>query len=150
MREIAVSADEKISYCKNCLPLNGYKKKLYKIVLPEMQSYYDENRIAYEKIPMHNLKCDKIFVEGAPVIRSPKNGTEYFISKQQPEELQLSCDVTNDVKKIYWYVNNKFYKQTDAHTKTFFKPEEGTTKISCTDDKGRNSDVWIKVKLVDL
>ena len=150
MREIAVSADEKISYCKNCLPLNGYKKKLYKIVLPEMQSYFDENRIAYEKIPMHNPKCDKIFVEDAPVIRSPKNGTEYFISKQQPEELQLSCDVTNDVKKIYWYVNNKFYKQTDAHTKTFFKPEEGTTKISCTDDKGRNSDVWIKVKLVDL
>ncbi|HLP20261.1 MAG TPA: hypothetical protein VK174_08170, partial [Chitinophagales bacterium] len=150
MREIPVSADGKLSYCKNCLPENGYKKKLCKVVPPEMQAYYDENRIAYERIPAHNPACDKIFTEGAPVIRSPKNGAEYFISKTEPEPLQLSCEVTNDVKTIYWYVNNRFFKQCDAHTKLFFTPEEENVKISCTDDKGRNSDVWIKVKRVSL
>lgn len=150
MQEVAISPNEKISYCKNCLPDNGYKKKWYKLVPPEMQTYFDENRLAYEKIPPHNPACDKVFVEDAPLIRSPRNGTEYFISKQQPEPLQLSCDVTNDVKTVYWYVNDKFLKQTDARTRLFFTPDEGRTKISCTDDKGRNSNIFIKVKKVSL
>ncbi len=150
MREVAISADEKISYCKSCLPENSYKKKLYKVVIPEMQSYFEDNRIAYEKIPPHNSECDKVFTEGGPTIRSPKNGTEYLLSKNEPQPLQLSCDVMSDVKTVYWYINNQFYKQCDAHSKEFFTPEDGSIKISCTDDKGRNSDVWIKVKWVNL
>ena len=150
MKEVSISADEKISYCKNCVPEAGYKKKMYKIVPPDMQAYFDENRIAYEKIPPHNPACDKIFVEGAPTISFPKNGTEYYIDKKKPEPLQLNCTVTNEVKTVYWYVNNKFLKESDAHKKEFFTPEEGTVKISCTDDKGRNSNIWIKVKYVNL
>lgn len=150
MKEVAVSTNEKISYCKSCIPANGYKKKWYKIVSPEMQSYFDERRIPYETIPPHNPECDKVFSEGAPVIRFPVNGTEYLIDKQHPEPLQLACDVTSDVKKVYWYINNRFLKQTDARSKEFFMPDEGSIKISCTDDKGRNSDIWIKVKLVKM
>ncbi|MDB5283320.1 MAG: pbpC [Bacteroidota bacterium] len=150
MKEVAVSPDEKLSYCKHCIPETGYKKKMFKIVPPDMQAYFDENRIVYEKIPMHNPKCDKIFVEGAPTISFPKNGTEYYLAKKDPQPLQLNCNVTNDVKTVYWYVNNKFWKQSDAHKKEFFTPEEGTVKISCTDDKGRNSDIWFKVKYVNL
>lgn len=149
-KEVMVSADEKISYCKYCVPANGYKKKLYKVVPPEMQAYFEENRMGYEKIPPHNPKCDRVFVEGAPVITFPKANTEYFLNRKEPEPLQLCCNVTNDVKTVYWYINNKFYKQTDAHKKEFFRPEEGNVKISCTDDKGRNSNVWVKVKFVNL
>ncbi len=150
MREVAVSADEKISYCKSCMPASGYKRKMYKVVPPDMQSYFDENRIAYEKIPPHNPECDRISVEGGPAIRLPKNGTEYYIDKKAPEPLQLSCEVSSDVKTVYWYINNKFYKKSDAHKKEFFAPEDTRIKISCTDDKGRNNDIWIKVKYVNL
>jgi len=150
MREVDVSADEKISYCKNCLPDAGYKKKMYKVVPPDMQTYFDDNRIAYEKIPPHNPQCDRISTEGGPAIRLPKNGTEYFIDKKDPQTLQLSCEVSGDVKSVYWYINNKFYKKSDAHKKEFFNPEDVRVKISCTDDKGRNNDIWIKVKYVNL
>ena len=34
--------------------------------------------------------------------------------------------------------------------KEFFIPQEGPVKISCTDDKGRNRNVWIRVKYVNL
>ena len=34
--------------------------------------------------------------------------------------------------------------------KQFFVPEEGPVKISCTDDKGRNRDIRITVKYVNL
>ena len=150
MKEVAVSSDEKISYCKNCVADNGYKKKWYKVVPPDMQSYYDDNRIAYEKIPPHNPLCDRISGEGGPAIKLPKNGTEYYIDKKAPEPLQLSCEVGSDVKTVYWYINNKFYKRSDAHAKEFFTPDDTRIKISCTDDKGRNNDIRIKVKYVNL
>ncbi|MBS1948426.1 MAG: penicillin-binding protein 1C [Bacteroidetes bacterium] len=150
MQEIAVSPDEKISYCKMCLPESGYKKKLYKIIAPEMQYYFEENGIAYQKIPMHNPSCEKIFVEGRPVITSPSNGNEYLVSRKNPEPLQLTCNTGNDVNKVYWYINNKFYRASDAKAKQFFIPTEGPSKISCTDDKGRNRDIMIKVRYVDF
>jgi penicillin-binding protein 1C len=150
VQEIMVSPDEKISYCKSCMPQGGYKKKLYRIIPPEMQQYFDEHKIVYEKIPPHNPDCDKLFQEGAPEVTSPHNGTEYLINKKDPEPLQLTCSVGNDVSMVYWYVNNKFYKSGEARTKQFFIPGEGPVKISCTDDKGRNRDIWIRVRYVDL
>ena len=148
--EIFVSADEKISYCRNCLPPGGYKKKLYQVVPPEMKEYFESNRIAYTPIPPHNPSCEKVFREGAPVVTSPSNGSEYLINRKDPEPLQLRCRVGNDVGKVYWYINNKFYKAGEAGSRQFFIPDEGPVKISCTDDKGRNRNVWIRVRYVNL
>lgn len=145
-----ISPNEKISYCRSCAPETGYKKKWYRVVEPEMQAWYGENRIAYEKIPSHNPDCELIFKGAAPVINSPVNGTEYLISKKKPEPLQLFCKTANDVSKVYWYINNKYYKSSSPGEKQFFIPSEGIIKISCTDDKGRNRDIRITVKFADL
>jgi penicillin-binding protein 1C len=150
MQEVFVSADEKISYCRTCLPESGYKKKLYKIIAPEMKAWLDDNRIAYQHIPPHNPDCEKVFRDGAPAIVSPANGMEYLINKKDPEPLQLTCRVGNDVGKVYWYIDDKFFRSADAGNKQFFVPSEGPVKISCTDDKGRNRNVWIRVRYVDL
>lgn len=149
-QEIMISPDEKISYCKSCAPQSGYKKKWYKIVEPDMQAWFEENRIVYQKIPAHNPNCELIFKGAAPTITSPVNGTEYLISKKDREPLQLICKTANDVSKVYWYINNKFYKSSNAGEKQFFVPDEGPVKISCTDDKGRNRDIKITVKYVNL
>ena len=149
-QEIMISADEKISYCKNCVPQAGYKKKMFKMIEPEMQSWFEENKIAYNKIPPHNRDCEVIFKGNAPSITSPANGSEYLLSKKNKEPLQLVCKTANDVSKVYWYINNKFYKASPAGEKQFFIPEEGPVKISCTDDKGRNRDIKIIVRYVNL
>jgi penicillin-binding protein 1C len=149
-QEIMISPDEKISYCKSCAPQTGYKKKWYKIIEPDMQAWFEENRIAYQKIPAHNPNCELIFKGAAPSITSPVNGTEYLINKKDKEPLQLICKTANDVSKVYWYINNKFYKSSNAGEKQFFVPDEGPVKISCTDDKGRNRDIKITVKYVNL
>lgn len=148
--EVFISADGKLSYCRVCLPASGYKKKWYKVVPPEMKEYYDLNHISYEPIPPHNPLCEKVFKEGAPVVMSPANGSEYLINRKDPEPLLLRCRVTNDVAKVYWYINDKFYRASEARGKEFFVPDEGPVKISCTDDKGRNRNIWIRVKYVDL
>jgi penicillin-binding protein 1C len=149
-QEIMISADEKISYCKSCVPEAGYKKKWYKIIEPDMQAWYEERRMSYDKIPPHNPDCELIFKGNAPFITFPVNGTEYLINKKNPEPLQLICKTANDVSKVYWYINNKFYKSCSPGEKQFFTPEEGPVKISCTDDKGRNRDITIMVRLVNL
>jgi penicillin-binding protein 1C len=150
MEEVFVSADEKMSYCRACLPPAGYKKKWYTVVPPEMKEYYDANKIAYTVIPPHNPNCEKVFREGGPVVISPASGSEYLINRKDPEPLQLRCRVGNDVGKVYWYINDQFYKSGDAGTRQYFIPTEGPVKISCTDDKGRNRNIWIRVKYVDL
>ena len=136
-------------YCKNCRPETGFKKKWYRIINPEIQAWYNEQNIGYEGLPPHNPECDKIFMENYPSITFPVNGSEYLISKQSPEPLQLTCHVTSDVKFVYWYINNRFYKKAAAGSKEFFTPEQGNVKISCTDDKGRNSDAYVTVNYVD-
>ena len=132
---------KKFLIAKVVLPQTGYKKKWYKIIEPDMQAWYEENGMAYQKIPPHNPDCELIFKGNAPVIISPANGTEYLINKKDPEPLQLVCKTVNDVSKVYWYINNKFYKSCNAGEKQFFVPDEGPVKISCTDDKGRNRDI---------
>jgi penicillin-binding protein 1C len=149
-QEVFLSADGKLSYCRSCLPAVGYKKKWYTVIPPEMKEYYDANHVSYEPIPPHNPECEKVFKEGAPVVTSPANGSEYLINRKDPEPLLLRCRVTNDVAKVYWYINDKFYRSGEAGGKEFFMPDEGPVKISCTDDKGRNRNVWIRVKYVNL
>jgi len=150
MEEIFISADGKLSYCRSCLPASGYKKKWYTMVPPEMKEYDDANHIAYDPIPPHNPGCERVFKEGAPMVISPANGNEYLINRKDPEPLMLRCRVTSDVARVYWYINDKFFRAGEAGEKEFFVPDEGPVKISCTDDKGRNRNVWIRVKYVDL
>lgn len=150
MQEIKVSADETVSYCHSCAPQYGYIKKLYKITAPEMQDYFKANGIAYETVPPHNKDCEWLFRGDGPSITSPLNGTEYYIDKSEPEPLQLTATTATDVAKLYWYINDHFYKTTAAGEKLFFVPEEGSVKISCTDDKGRNRNIRIQVRYADL
>jgi len=134
---------------KTASPNPDIKKKWYRIINPEIQAWYNERNMGYDALPPHNPDCDKIYLDNYPVITFPVNGSEYFISKQSPEPLQLTCHVNAEVKEVFWYINNRFYKKALAGTKEFFTPEQGRTKISCTDDKGRNTDVWVKVRYVD-
>jgi penicillin-binding protein 1C len=149
-QEMMISPDEKMVYCRDCAPGSGYKKKSYKIIDPGMQEWMLNNHIAFEKLPPHNPVCERIFKGNAPQVTSPANGTEYFLSKKDPEPLQLVCKTSNDVSRVYWYINNKFYKSCTPSEKQFFIPDEGANQISCTDDKGRNRDIKITVKYVNL
>lgn len=150
IQEIKVSADESVSFCNACAPARGYKKKMFRVLAPEIQTYFLSNGTAFEKIPSHNPDCERVFKGDGPKIIAPLNGNEYYINKQNPEPLQLIASAGSDVSKLYWYINDKFFKTATTRQKQFFIPDEGPVKISCTDDKGRNRNITIKVKYVHL
>lgn len=149
-KEIMVSADGRFSYCTTCAPAAGYMKALYTVVEPDMQAWLSEHQQPFEKIPPHNPDCQRIFKGSAPIIQSPQSGNEYLISRSAPEPLMLQARTANDVTRLYWYINDEFYKSTAPGEKQFFVPKAGRVKISCTDDKGRNRDIYIRVRLVNL
>ncbi|MEZ4905030.1 MAG: penicillin-binding protein 1C [Spirosomataceae bacterium] len=131
-----------ISYCTQCLPDSGYVRKLYPNLAPDLMAFNEQNRIPYLKIPPHNPACTRILEVGAPVIVSLNDGSEYFVENQQ---LQLACQATNEVREVYWYVNDVLLQKANPHEAIFFVPPAGKVKISCSDDKGRNSNIVIGV-----
>jgi penicillin-binding protein 1C len=142
---VYVSADESFSYCTACLPPDGYKSKYYPNLEPALIAYYESERIAYQKIPPHNKNCLRVFKTHPPVITSPSDKKEYIVEKGSEQQIMLSCNADNEVKTIYWYVNNRFYKSCSSTEKIFFVPQGDELKISCSDDKGQNSDIVIKI-----
>lgn len=148
MKEVYVNEKESISYCRSCMPAKGYKSKFYQNLLPELINFYEEEKRPYQKIPEHNPSCNRIFNTLAPVITSLGDGMEYILISGENQQLMLKCNADNTVKKVWWYIDNRLIQQAKVTDRVFFKPTAGNHKISCTDDKGRNSDIWIKVKII--
>ncbi len=150
MKIVYISPDSSISYCTSCRPDAGYIKAYYPNFSPEILTWYDENNIEYIKIPPHNPDCERLMTGAAPSITSPLNENEYFIDNKDSMQMMLSCNASNDVENVFWYINNKFYRSARPDRKIFFQPPEGLVHISCSDDKGRNSNIIITVRYVEF
>ena len=145
-----IAANDSFTYCMDCRPSTGYKTKWLPNHSPEIIAFYETENIGYEKLPTHNPKCEHIHKEGAPIITAPKDGTTYYIDNAYPEEVQLRCQANKDATEVFWYVNDVFYKSGSKNEDFFFKPKQGQNKISCSDDLGRNTNIWFDVEFVDI
>lgn len=146
LKTVSVSADETVSYCTSCQPPYGATKRLYYNFPASLVAFYSAQGIMKKTEPPHNYDCNRFFKSGAPIINSIINEKDYIIEDDSTQKLQLSAVVQPDVTTIYWYVNDKLVSSSPAKIPYFYKPKEGNLKISCSDDKGRNSSVSITVK----
>ncbi|NOQ26625.1 MAG: penicillin-binding protein 1C [Bacteroidales bacterium] len=149
-KEVPISIDSTISYCTSCKPKTGYIEAEFPNLPAEMITYYETNNVKYLKIPPHNNECERLMSGNNPVIISPINENEYYVDIEDEMQIMLSSHAANDVEKIYWYINNKFYKAVNPGEKIFFEPSEGKVQISCSDDKGRNTNINIYVKYISF
>ncbi|MFN8358130.1 MAG: penicillin-binding protein 1C [Spirosomataceae bacterium] len=147
LKAVWVNAKATLSYCTQCLPDSGAVRKLYPNFAPELISWFESKHILYEKIPAHNPTCTRIFDQNAPQIVYPVDGNDYYLDKKETQQLALTCQASNDVKEVYWYINDKLLQKASPSETVFFTPSAGQIKISCSDDKGRNADSWITVRL---
>ena len=147
---VPVFVDESgtISYCRSCMPQIGYKTEFYPDLSPGLIAFYEEEQIPYRKIPPHNPVCNRVYHNDSPVITSLTDGKEYILYANAKQQLQLAFTATSDVSKVYWYINDMFFKEASRGQKLFFTPEAGMIKISCSDDKGRNTDIQVKVSFM--
>lgn len=150
LKEVTVALDEKYAYCTTCLPASGYVRKWYPNYAPEILTFYEAEHIPYPRIPAHNPQCSRIFSEFAPVITAPAPDMEYLLERAEKQKLMLHCNTHNEVKQVYWYINDKLFRAASVNQSLFFTPEKaGKYKISCLDDQGRNTDSFITVRFLD-
>ena len=119
--------------------------KYFENYSPEIISWMQTKNIPIDLVPPHNPECERLFIDGAPTINSPVNNLEYYIDKLDKQKIMLSANVGSDVKSVFWYVNNKLLTKAASKSPVFYEPDEGKVKISCSDDKGRNTDIEIEV-----
>ncbi|RYG44276.1 MAG: penicillin-binding protein 1C, partial [Chitinophagaceae bacterium] len=149
LKQVPVSEDEKFAYCTTCQPESGYVQKWYPNFAPEILTFYDANQLPYTHIPAHNPGCSRIFSDNAPVIVSPAAEMEYLLEAGEKQKLMLHANAHNEVKKLFWYVNDKLLKTAPATENIFFEPTTaGRYKISCTDDQGRNTNSYVMVSFL--
>jgi penicillin-binding protein 1C len=143
--EVSVSPDERMSYCTRCRPQVGYKKMLYPDYPPDLLAWMERVGARYDKIPAHNPECTRVLDTNPPRIVSPAANQEYLIDRSDDAEIKLSAETAPDVNRLYWYVNDRLVGTSKPGEDFFTKVDPGRIKISCTDDRGRNSDITFTV-----
>ncbi|KAA3437060.1 penicillin-binding protein 1C [Rufibacter hautae] len=150
LKQVPVSVDGKFAYCTSCLPPGEYTQKWYPNHAPEILTYFVTQHLPYVALPPHNPACSRIFQEFAPIISSPTAGMEYLLEQSDHQKLMLQCNTYNEVKKVYWYINDKFLQAAASDERVFFEPDQaGKLKISCLDDQGRNTNSYVTVKFLE-
>ena len=146
-REVLVSADGSMAYCRTCAPAAGFRRTLYPNLLPEVAAYREAQGVPYRRLPPHNPQCQRAGggQERAPTITSPATNTEYVLNAHEQQQLLLSCTTDGEVRQVHWYINDQFLRTAAATERVFFRPQSGPLKISCADDHGRNTDVLVTV-----
>jgi len=147
-REVWLSANEKYCYCTSCLPPAGYKTKWLPNISSELAAYYESIHFPYAKLPPHNPACTRVLDGQSPRINSLTNGMTYIVADKGEQKMQLSCAAANDVQKVYWYVNDRFFAAAPAAQKVFFPATTPDIRITCTDDKGRSSHISIRLRFI--
>lgn len=143
-KELFVNEDETIEYCPDCLPIE-YKKAAYPFYDPELTLWQNRNNIKVKRPPKHNPGCSARLTSEGPVIISPSSEFEYFVEKGNEEEILLQAASDPNVRAHYWFVNDKFYKKSSPEEKVFLQTTEGKIRITCMDDRGRETTVNVKL-----
>jgi len=145
LREVFINPSGTLSYCRSCLPQSGYITEWYPNHEPSLISYFESEQIPYKKIPPHNPECHRVYKDESPKITSLHQDREYILTPSSGQQLLLACQAAVDVTKVYWYINDRFLQAAKPGESVFFTPDAGRIKISCSDDKGRNTDMFILV-----
>lgn len=145
-RAVFTNATGTFSYCTRCQPDSGAVRRPYPNLAPELIAWYEGERIPYAKIPPHNPACTRVFAEGGPVIVSPLDGGEFFLSKTGNQQLALRGQVPNGVGAVFWYVNDRLLRKAGPGETVFFRPQPGKVRIACVDDQGRKAAVGVVVR----
>lgn len=144
-KPIMVNTAMTLSYCQSCAPANDVIQQVYPIYPPALIRYFEDKKLSYEQIPKHNPSCTRIFQESGPRIVSPTDQSEYLIEKEEVQQLSLAAEVDENVKEMYWYINDRYIGMAKIGTSFIAPVPAGQVKISCTDDQGRTSHISVKV-----
>jgi penicillin-binding protein 1C len=116
---------------------------------PRVAAWLEGNGAPAEPIPQLLPEWQKLLPGGAPVIRSPSANYLYQLREgidPQYQKICLEAAASNDVHKLYWFVDGKLTGTARPGEKLFYPPEIGEHWVVCQDDQGRSAKVKLMVR----
>jgi len=130
--------------CTHCRSRRAYVEKIVEHWPAEIATWRERNGYPLAAIPEHYPHCAKVVSGKGPVIHSPSAGTEYQIRPGvdlKYQKILLDAAVSNQTKKIYWFMNRKLIFSGKPTAKVFITPTPGKHTLMCMDDEGRSSEM---------
>jgi penicillin-binding protein 1C len=116
---------------------------------PRVSAWLEGNGTPAEPIPALMPEWQQVLPGQAPVIRSPSANYLYQLREGIDPEYQKICleaAASNDVHKLYWFVDGKLTGTARPGEKLFYPPEMGEHWVVCQDDQGRSTKVKLTIK----
>jgi penicillin-binding protein 1C len=116
---------------------------------PRVAAWLEGNGTPTEPIPQLLPEWQKFLPGGAPVIRSPSANYLYQLREGIDPKYQKICleaAASNDVHKLYWFVDGKLTGTARPGEKLFYPPVIGEHRVVCQDDQGRSAKVKLTVR----
>lgn len=134
--------------CSHCRQNRAYDEKVFEEWPAEVAVWMERNGYRMDRIPEHWPHCSRIVGGSAPVIRFPANNCQFKIRPNvnlKYQRILLDASVSNQTRKIFWFLNGKLLFAGSPIEKFFWEPRPGTHTLVCVDDEGRSSEIIITI-----
>lgn len=140
-KKIFVDIDDSHTVCSLCWESGNYKEKKVLVYPPSIAAYLRKRGEPTDKIPLHNPKCPTVTSEDVLKIVYPENGAYITLplnSKGERQNLLIDAAHVRSDAKLYWYIDESYYKETEKNHQLSIKLSEGNHKIFVVDDEGKS------------
>lgn len=145
-REVYTNLEGTVQYCKACLPIDGYTRRIYPVLPPSLVLWKIRTQQGILRPPPHYAACTAIYHDQGPRVHSPVGGQTYYVEDGQ--ELLLQAEPSPDVNTHYWFAEDEFLGAVPAGEKFFYAPRSGQIHLRCMDDKGRVTQTTMMVEMI--
>lgn len=126
-------------------------EQLIKVWPAELAAFFHRHGVPVSDVVGYQAKKMAGHRYFPPVIQSPVKGAEYIrrndhLSKDL-QQIKLQVAVTNRIKKVQWYLDEKLISETNQpYEPLFISPPAGDYKVTVIDDTGGMDSVRLKIR----
>lgn len=129
------------------------KREVFEFWPSDIVQLFNKYGLPYKKAPILEEGCEPGYLSqvSAPEIVSPKADLIYsvrFELQKGYDKIPFQAKVDNEVKKLFWFVNQKFIGQALPNEPYFAELSPGAYKITVADDLGNVVSRRVTVKLI--
>jgi penicillin-binding protein 1C len=135
--------------CNHCREGHRYGERIITRWPTPIATWMSRNGFQLDVIPEHNPQCALVGTGDGPVIVSPTDNSDFKIRSEVKLEFQkilLDATVSNDTRKVYWFMNRKLIFSGDPRERVFITPSVGKHDLICMDDAGRSARITMTVR----
>ncbi len=135
--------------CAHCQQNRKFHDKIVTVWPARLATWMERNGYPIQQIPAHFSGCTSVIHGAPPIIHSPSLDCDYIVREgveKKYQKILLDAAVSNEVNRIYWFMDGKLLFTCQPEEKVFYSPELGDHRLVCMDDLGRSSEMILRIR----